>query len=312
MIGYLCSKSKILLAIFNERYHKFIYAKFFKKEKKMDNNRLISIIALMVSLSSFGYSLYGNSAISKSSGLDSNKEGIASIIRQTLNENPEIIIESVEKYRASKAEEEFAAQKEKIKTMSVILESNPLDPKIGPDNASVKIVEFFDYNCGHCVKMSAIKSEILKTDPDIQIIFKELPIMSPNSTQLSQASIAVYQIAPDMYPEFQKALFNSESPLETEGEILSLASKIGIDSEKLKAMMADPKISEIINNNIKTAQSIGLRGTPFYIINGDVIPGSSSIEEFRKRIENIRAKKSSEANPTTSSDVAHPAPEKAS
>lgn len=284
----------------------------------MDNNRLISIIAIMLSISSFGYSLYGNSEKDKSSSLE--KENISSIVRQTLNENPEIIIESVEKYNAAKAEQESVAQKEKVKSMSSALESNPLDPKVGPSNASVKIVEFFDYNCGHCVKMESIKSEILKSDPDIQIIFKELPIMSQNSAQLSQASIAVYQIAPEMYPVFQKALFAHESPLETEADILALASKVGIDSEKLKAMMADPKIGDIINENIKIARSIGLRGTPFYIINGDVIPGASSAEEFRSRIDQARnAKKNISAKPDLntdanddqkSSDTASPTPPK--
>ena len=34
---------------------------YLRRRKKMDNNRLISIIAIMLSISSFGYSLYGNS-----------------------------------------------------------------------------------------------------------------------------------------------------------------------------------------------------------------------------------------------------------
>ena len=153
----------------------------------MDNNRLIAVIAIVISFTSFGYALYGNSGHDRRNHSELIKEKIADVVKETLSEHPEIIIDSVEKYRAAKAQEDILAQKEKIKSMLPKLEGNPLDPKVGPSNASVKIVEFFDYNCGHCVKMAAIKSEVLKSDLDLQIIFKELPIMSQNSFDLSKA-----------------------------------------------------------------------------------------------------------------------------
>ena len=101
--------------------------------------------------------------------------------------------------------------------------------------------------------------------------------------------MSVYQISPEKYQEFQKALFEHAAPIESEADILALATSVGIDSAKLKAMMADSKIASIISDNIKTAQTIGVRGTPFYIINGEVLPGASDVEELRKYIANARS-----------------------
>lgn len=258
------------------------------------NSRLMSVLAVFISFLSLGYTVYGKSAQEKvgtehPSSNPLTKEEVVDVIKETLDHNPDLIINSVEKYRTAKMQEAAEEQKAKVRSLRSKLESNPVDPKVGPESASIKIVEFFDYNCGYCKKMSAIKAELLKTDADVQIIFKELPIMSPDSLKLSKAAIAVYQIAPNQYTAFQNALLNRTTTTAEDADIMALAASLGIDTVKLAAAIKDPKVAKVVDDNMQIAQDIGLRGTPLYIINGEVIPGAADIAELRKQIVNARA-----------------------
>jgi len=270
------------------------------------NDRLIAVTAILVSFMSVGYTVYGNSThekmIEAPIGHDMTKEQVVEVIKETLSTNPEIIMDSVEKYREAKAQQAVEEQKVKVRAVRSTLEGNTADPRVGPSNASIKIVEFFDYNCGYCKKMSGIKSELLKTDSDVQIIFKELPIMSQDSFKLSTAALAVYQVDPDKYMAFQEALFNRASPSAEEPDLLMIALGLGIDTVKLKAAMNDSKVGAVIQDNMKLAQDIGLRGTPFYVINGEVIPGAADIAELRKQIMNVRAQAKMDASAAKEED----------
>ena len=170
------------------------------------------------------------------------------------------------------------------------LEGNEADPKVGPANASVKLITFFDYNCGYCKKMAALQTQLLNSDPDIQFIFKELPIMSQDSLTLSKAAISVYQIDPSKYVAFQDAIFNRNNMDSVENDIKNIATNLGIDVAKLESKIASPEVAKVIEDNTRIAQDIGIRGTPFYIINGEVIPGASDLENLKENIANARSK----------------------
>ena len=115
-------------------------------------NKLISIVALVISLISLGFGVINKSNEEKtvvepkevSSGSEITKETVVSIIKDTLINNPEIIMDSVDRYRMQKAKEALDQQKAKVLTMLPSLEGNEADPKVGPSNASVKLIAFFD------------------------------------------------------------------------------------------------------------------------------------------------------------------------
>ena len=80
-----------------------------------------------------------------------NKQEIQNIIEKYILENPEIIIESLEKFTADQKE------KEKLNFVNILNDfyDNKVYanlPRIGNIDSELIILEFVDYNCGYCKK----------------------------------------------------------------------------------------------------------------------------------------------------------------
>ena len=69
--------------------------------------------------------------------------------------------------------------------------NSPGDYSIGPADAKVTVVEFFDYRCGFCKRSASWATGLPeKYDGDVRVIFKELPILSTESEKAALAAIA--------------------------------------------------------------------------------------------------------------------------
>ena len=96
-----------------------------------------------------------------------NAKQIEDIVKTTIKNNPEIIIQAVDSYQMNRAQMQKAQIADKIKELRDVITNNPKDPRVGHANPKVKIVEFFDYSCGYCRKMFTINQQLLQ-NPDIQ------------------------------------------------------------------------------------------------------------------------------------------------
>jgi protein-disulfide isomerase len=137
------------------------------------------------------------------------------------------------------------------------------DPVAGNPNGSITVVEFFDYQCGHCISMAPIISKIIKANPDVRVVFKDLPIRGDMSQFAARAALAANKQG--KYYQFSHALLTTSQPL-TEDSVFQAAKEVGLNVTKLKKDMNDRSVHNQINANIKLAQSLQLTGTPaFYI-----------------------------------------------
>jgi protein-disulfide isomerase len=203
----------------------------------------------------------------------------ASQIENYLLENPKIILASLENY---KQREEENANVNK-------LFNNAYDPKAGNPNAKIKIIEFFDYSCSYCYKMSLIMQKLLKENSDIQVIFKELPMMNRKAAILSRASLAAYRASPSKYLEYQEALFGLKGGGLDAITFINLAKEVGVDEKAFKKEFNDlEKNDRVIRDNVDLATDLGIRGIPVYIIGNELIPGYISYEDFNARIQKQR------------------------
>src|SRR5829696_9146429 len=73
------------------------------------------------------------------------------------------------------------------------------DPIAGNPNGSISIVEFFDYQCSYCITIASSIRSIVKSNPNVRIIFKEYPILGETSNVASRAALAVNKISPQKY-----------------------------------------------------------------------------------------------------------------
>lgn len=145
------------------------------------------------------------------------------------------------------------------------LESDPRSFSVGPADAEVVVVEFFDYRCPHCVRAIDWVFAAMREHRDVRFVFRELPILTQQSAEASRAAIA--SIRQGRYLPFHRALMTHPGALDSEA-IDALARENRIDVARMRRDMEDPEIEAIINRNYELATDAGINFTPAFMING--------------------------------------------
>lgn len=215
-------------------------------------------------------------------------EAVEALVRKFILDNPEVIIESMQNYQVRQQLAEQQAAAAALTKHADELKKDATSPVAGNPKGDVTIVEFFDYRCPYCKKVFPSVQELLKDDKNVRYVFKEMPILGPESVTASHAALAVWSLAPDKYLDFHAALMESRGSLGEE-QVLAIAKKIGLDPHKIRKAMADPKIKETIEKNIALAQSLNIQGTPAFIVGDELLPGAIELDHLRELVAAERA-----------------------
>ena len=227
-----------------------------------------SFAATALAVSLIGIS--GCAQAGQSSGRDMKKADVEQIIQDYLMANPEILREAL--VELEKKEDRAA-----LASVSDALFKDPRDVSIGPKNAKVTVVEFFDYNCGFCKTSSDWLKGVREKHPkDVRIVFKELPILDGRTkTSRNAAKAALAAARQGKYTTIHFSLMAERSL--TEDRVFQIAEKAGLDIEKLKKDMKDPELDRQLQDGLLLANRIpSLTGTPFFVINDDFIAGADA------------------------------------
>ena len=209
-----------------------------------------------------------------------NEQQIENIIKKYILENPEILIESLEKFTANQKEKE---QKSFVNILNDFYDTKIYEslPRIGNMDSKLIIIEFVDYNCGYCKKTLSTISKLIKNFNNIQIVFIDYPILSESSEIAARASLAANE--QNAYFEYHTILLNN-TKLINENILYKIAKELSLDIEKFKKDISSVKIKNNIIKNIKFANSLKIKGTPTFIIGKQILPGAYDYERLKKII----------------------------
>jgi protein-disulfide isomerase len=210
------------------------------------------------------------------------KQELDKIMYEYIMENPQVILDSVDKLR-KKMKEDSKLDEDYLKENFMQFANNPNIPYMGSDTPKVIIIEFFDYNCSYCKKSLDAVAELLRTEYDLKISFRDYPILSPSSRIAAKAALAAKKQG--KYFSFHSALMSMQGNL-NEDKIFTIANNLEMDIEKLKIDMQKDEIEEIIENNESLARKLNIRGTPTFIINGKLYAGALDLKKLRQIINN--------------------------
>jgi len=215
------------------------------------------------------------------------KAEIEKIVKAYLIANPEVIAEAVEGLQ--KREEAKAAEtaKAEIRAAKADLTQAPDDIVVGNSKGDVTLVEFFDYNCPYCRKAVEPLNQLLKDDLKVRLIHKIFPVLGPASTQAARAVIAAKVQGAELQLALHKVFLDAKGALD-EARIMAMAKDAGLNTDKLKADMADPRVLAVIEKNRALGQRLGVNGTPTYVLGDKVLPGVDTAENFKKAVDAAR------------------------
>lgn len=153
----------------------------------------------------------------------------------------------------------FAANAQTLNTLL----RQPNDPVAGNPRGKVTVVEFFDYQCSHCMSMAPVIASILKNNSDVRIVFKEFPIRGPMSLFAARAALAANKQG--KYYPFSHALLSTNQPL-TEALVFEIAKNTGVNVKQMQQDMNSKSITQQLNSNENLAQNLKITGTPAFFI----------------------------------------------
>lgn len=223
-------------------------------------------------------------AVSVQSHASLSKEDIQKVVKDYINDNPEIIMDAIHKLEQKVNEQKAKESKDFIdKNMAQLTSS---EPYIGNKDGKITIIEFFDYKCGYCKRNNMTLKKLLSEYSNLKIILKNVPILGSNSTLAAQASLAVWKTSPKDFSNFHDDLISAN---DINNEVISnIAQKYNIPKDTLLSQMSSAEIQNALNSNMQMAQQIGVRGVPAYIINDEFVPGGMSYEAFKQKIDAIQ------------------------
>ena len=167
---------------------------------------------------------------------------------------------------------------------------DPDNPVFGNPNGNITIVEWFDFNCPYCRKIEPEMRQVIQDDGKVRLVLKDWPILGPVSVVAARMALACkYQ---NKYDKAHDAMIGVSSKL-TEPRIYELLAGAGVDVDRAKAdLAANAKaIDGILARNNDTAEGLGFRGTPSFIVGKFRVPGVLTMDQFAQVIADARKAK---------------------
>jgi protein-disulfide isomerase len=157
-------------------------------------------------------------------------------------------------------------------------------PRKGPKAAKVTIVEFSDFQCPFCGRVTPTVKEIEQKYPkDVALVFVNQPLPFHDKAQgAAQAFLAAHRQGKAW--EMHDKMFGNQQAL-SEADLDKYAQEIGLNVAKFKKDFADPKIKEQIQSDQALANSVGANGTPTFMINGREVVGAQPFAAFQTVID---------------------------
>lgn len=257
-------------------------------------------IVSMAVLAATVFSSVNASAASVASALTpAQQQQMEKVVHDYLVNHPEVLVEASQVLQKRQQQEmQNQAQAAIVSQASELFKPNMT--MAGNLKGDVTLVEFFDYQCGHCKKMQPVVSALIEKNKNLRVIYKEFPIFGKSSEFASQAVLAAAKQG--KYAQLQEALFKFDKPLNDE-VVLNAAKSAGLDIEQLKKDMTSPAVKEELARNRTLAEKIHLMGTPAFIlaytpmgqfdskVEPAFLPGGASEATMQEMIDKIQSKK---------------------
>jgi protein-disulfide isomerase len=214
------------------------------------------------------------------------------IVRDYLLQNPEVVIEAIERYQAREAIAGEARVQDAAQAWLPRLSAGEAGVALGAPmaEAEVVVVEFFDYHCGYCRRAAEMMLGLAEEE-GVRVVFQDLPILREESTTAALAGLAAAEAGD--YARVHAELMRTKGVLD-EAAVTRAAKRAGASRATLAAIASPPEALEgKLAASREAAEAFGVQGTPAFIVASPdgaqvrFVPGYAP-EAVREAIEAVR------------------------
>lgn len=204
-------------------------------------------------------------------------------IKEWVEKNPEVIMKSLMDFQRRQQEDSMPKPAD-VQANAQALFQHAGSPSAGSTDGKVKVAYFFDFLCGHCEHQSKTNAAVLAKRGDVQIIYKNLPILSEFSEQVARAALAAHQQG--KYKDYYDAFYKLDRGARNPDALKKVAASLRLDVKRWEADMKGEAVMAELMHVRELAQKMKINGTPAIAIAPNVIiPGRA--DELEKVIESL-------------------------
>jgi len=212
-------------------------------------------------------------------------ETMGPIIEQYMLDHPELLTRVVAKLQQKEAAEAQVQTKTVLASVKQDLLNDPAAPVLGNPQGDVTVVEFFDYKCPYCKRVAADLNRLIVDDPKVRVVFKEFPILGPDSQIAALGGLAANRQG--KYGAYHQEAMEHRGPF-SEDVVMNIAKDVGLDLTRFKADLADASLADALKKNQDLAEKLSIDGTPAFIIGQEKVPGAIDYDSMKKLVDDAR------------------------
>lgn len=249
----------------------------------------LTVTGLVLCIAFLGWSLPAQAANRISPQLEEE-------VLQIILNHPEVILESIQAYQQRQQQQQEQARQ----TFLQDIKTNPKaligeSPTNGAAESKIVLIEFSDFQCPYCAKADqTLKQFMAKHQNEVTLVYKHFPLTSIHPQALSAAKAAWAANQQGKFWQYHDALFTQQDKLGEE-LYLEIAQSLNLDLEQFNR---DRDVADTaIEQDMQLAKKLGLTGTPFFVMNGEIFSGAmqlSNMEKVLARVSQSQIEKSAE------------------
>ena len=219
-------------------------------------------------------------------GISANK--LATVIKKDPSTFMEAVRESSQAYQ--KVAQQKALEGEGKRIAEELKNPKKIDIKnrvtFGPKNAPITIVEFGDFQCPYCAKVSPMVKSLIKKYPGkVNSVYKHFPLsFHPFAEPAAHYFEAIALVSHAKARKFHDVIFDDFSKYarlkdsaKIQQVLKGIAKKIGVSTSQIQKNMARAK--KTVKRDLVEAETLQVRGTPSFFVNG-VNPGRKDLGDL--------------------------------
>lgn len=205
------------------------------------------------------------------------RRAVETVVHDYILEHPEILPQAMDNLQRKANSERLAGLRHEVE--------RPFPGAVlGNPKGTVTLVEFSDFACGYCRKSVADVARLVKDNPDLRVVMRDVPFLTDQSEAAARMGLAAAEQG--KYAAYHDAMFAIGRP--DPATIEAAARTAGLDLAKAREAAASERIGKEIARNLDHARQLGFEGTPSWVVGDEMISGAVGYDHLAGSVKEAR------------------------
>ncbi len=181
-------------------------------------------------------------------------------------------------------------------------------PSKGGSDAQITVVEYSDFQCSYCARAAKDVADFLEDyQGKVRLFYKQFPLSFHKwAEEASIATLCAYDQANEKFWKLHDEIFAKQAEIkvaDARETFAEMARGLGVDMEKYDQCVKSEETKKRVASDIEEGRSIGVSGTPTFVVDGFVISGGANMKAVRNAVDYRLSLKSENSEKSENSDM---------